>query len=106
MPDTLEWLSRLMDETNPTGEITDPETNIKYGTYYLSYLYQRFNSWETALAAYNAGHNRIAGWLSDTRYSDDGVNLKDIPIEETKNYVNRVLETKKQYQEIYYNGEE
>ena len=29
MPDTLDWLSRLLDEDNPTGEINDPETNIK-----------------------------------------------------------------------------
>ncbi|MBQ1205828.1 MAG: lytic transglycosylase domain-containing protein, partial [Clostridia bacterium] len=42
MPDTLDWLSRLLDEDAPTGEITDPETNIKYGTYYLRHLYDRF----------------------------------------------------------------
>ena len=103
IPDTLDWLSRLLDEAAPTGEITDPETNIKYGTYYLRHLYDRFGSWDTALAAYNAGHGRVGSWLKDSRYSDDGVNLKNIPIEETYNYVNKVNELQKKYQEIYYN---
>ena len=90
MPDTLDWLSRLLDEEAPTGEITDPETNIKYGTYYLRYLCDRFGNLDTALAAYNAGHGRVASWLTNKEYSDDGITLKSIPFEETKNYVNKV----------------
>lgn len=106
MPDTLEWLSRLLDEETPTGDILDPETNIKYGTYYLRHLIDRFGNTETALAAYNAGHGRVANWLKDRRYSDDGKTLKEIPLAETKNYVNRVSGNIKQYKKIYYNGEE
>ena len=90
MPDTLDWLSRLLDEPNPSGNIEDPETNIKYGTYYLKHLMDRFGSWETALAAYNAGHGRVSQWLKDERYSKDGSTLYNIPIEETKNYVNKL----------------
>ncbi len=106
MPDTLDWLSRLLDEDAPTGDITDPETNIKYGTYYLRHLMDRFGSWETAVAAYNAGHGRVANWLSDSRYSDDGTTLTNIPIEETRNYVNRVMSNHEQYKKIYYNSED
>lgn len=105
MPDTMDWLSRLKGESAPTGDIADPKTNIKYGTYYLSYLYDRFGNWETAIAAYNAGHGRVGGWLEDSRYSDDGITLKTIPITETKNYVNRVAAAMQEYTEIYYNGE-
>lgn len=106
MPDTLDWLSRLMGEKEPTGEITDPETNIKYGTYYLHYLINRFGNTDTALAAYNAGHGRVANWLADTGYSDDGKTLKEIPLEETRNYVNRVNKRYDKYKKIYYSGEE
>lgn len=102
MPDTLDWLSRLLGEDYPSGSISDPETNIKYGVYYLRHLYDRFKNWDTALAAYNAGHGRVASWLEDSRYSDDGVILKNIPIEETKNYVNKVNAACQQYKEIYY----
>ena len=106
VPDTLDWLSRLLDEESPTGEITDPETNIKYGTYYLRHLYNRFGCWDTALAAYNAGHGRVGNWLKDSRYSDDGVNLKNIPIEETRNYVNKINNNLKHYKKLYYKEEE
>lgn len=105
MPDTLDWLSRLLGETAPTGDIADPETNIKYGTYYLRHLMDRFDSWDTAIAAYNAGHGRVTNWLTDSRYSDDGVNLKNIPYEETRNYVNRINYNFEQYKKIYYNGD-
>lgn len=106
MPATLDWLSGLLDEESPSGEINDPETNIKYGTFYLSYLYEKFGSWETALAAYNAGHGRVATWLEDSEYSDDGITLKYIPFEETRSYVNRVLSAKEEYYSLYYkNGE-
>lgn len=105
MPDTLDWLSRLLDEEAPTGEISDPETNIKYGTYYLRHLHDRFGSWETAVAAYNAGHGRVGNWLNDSRYTDDGKTLTNIPITETDNYVNTVMENYENYKKIYYNGE-
>ena len=106
MPDTVDWLSRVMGESAPDTEISNPEVNIKYGTYYIRHLYDRFGDWDTAIAAYNAGHGRVGGWLSDERYSDDGVTLKLIPITETKNYVNRVKETQNQYKTLYYNGED
>ncbi|MBR6562366.1 MAG: lytic transglycosylase domain-containing protein [Clostridia bacterium] len=105
MPDTLDWLSRLIGEETPT-DIFDPETNVKYGTYYLRHLYDRFGSWETALAAYNAGHGRVAEWLNDSRYSDDGQMLTEIPISETRNYVNKVMGNFDTYNKLYYNGEE
>jgi soluble lytic murein transglycosylase len=106
MPDTLDWLSRLLDEEAPTGEITDPETNIKYGTYYLRYLCDRFGNLDTALAAYNAGHGRVASWLTNKEYSDDGITLKSIPFEETKNYVNKVTSDYNTYKKLYYKDED
>lgn len=106
MPDTLDWLARLLDEEAPTGEITDPETNIKYGTYYLRHLYDRFGNWDTAIAAYNAGHGRVALWLKNSEYSDDGITLKKIPFEETKNYVNKVTGNYNTYKKLYYNDED
>ncbi len=103
MPETFEWVSRnLLKEPEPTGDIMDPETNIKYGTYYLRYLKNRFGNWETAIAAYNAGHNRVDSWLDDSRYSDDGETLKHIPIKETENYVRKVFKSRDEYAKIYY----
>ncbi|MBO4452475.1 MAG: lytic transglycosylase domain-containing protein [Clostridia bacterium] len=104
MPDTFSWLSRLMKVEEQPDMISDPETNIRYGVYYLHHLYNRFGgvSWDTALAGFNAGHGRVGNWLKDSRYSDDGTTLKYIPIEETSNYVEKVNRIKEVYEELYY----
>ncbi len=107
MPETYDWISDKLGETVTADYRNDPETSIRYGTYYLSYLYQRFGDWQTAVAAYNAGPNRVSEWLKDERYSDDGKTLKAIPYNETKNHVKKVFDSKKQYEQIYYeNGED
>ncbi len=105
MPDTFQWIAKRIDMDLENSDITDPETNIKCGTYYLGYLYQRFENWETCLAAYNAGPNKVSNWLSDSRYSDDEKSLKNIPITETRNYVNRVSAAEKEYVKLYYKGD-
>lgn len=102
MPDTYDWLSRIIDESYAEGDIYIPENNIKYGVAYLSYLYKRFGNWDTTIAGYNAGHGAVSRWLPDTRYSDDRVTLKKIPIEETSNYVVKVNKVKEIYIELYF----
>ena len=108
MPATFEWLTDdILREHLGIGMLYDPETNIKYGTYYLSRLYNRFGDWDTALAAYNGGEGNISEWLKDKKYSDDGIKLKTdkIPDEfsETKNYVKKVNTALKKYKELYNN---
>lgn len=106
MPETFVWLTNdILHDSHEVGMLYDPETNIKYGTYYLSRLYGRFGSWDTALAAYNGGEGNVSDWLKDKKYSDDGVNLKidKIPSQfnETKNYVKKVNNYCKKYKELY-----
>lgn len=79
----------------------EPDTNIMMGCYYLSYLMERFSATDTALAAYNAGPSTVDGWLSDTSYSDDGKNLKDIPYKETKDYLVKIKLYKRIYERLY-----
>lgn len=98
---TFEWLQTKTGETLETSALYNPDTNIKYGTYLLGWLYGRYGSWPTAWAAYNAGIGRVNGWLEDSRYSKDG-ELYDIPIEETKNYVRRVGEEREEYLRLYF----
>ena len=64
MPDTFEWLVSLTKDGYEKGMLYDPETNIKYGTYYLSYLYLKYNDWKTVSAAYNAGPSAVDEWLA------------------------------------------
>lgn len=96
MPATFEDLCRRMGEQYNESLLYDPEVNIKYGTFYLSYLYSRYGVWETVFAAYNAGYGRVDGWLDNPDISTDG-RLENIPFEETKNYVERVSDARKVY---------
>ena len=89
-PDTFQWVSMLMKQTADPGMLYDPETNIRYGTYLLSYLYARYNRWDTVFAAYNAGMTRVDGWLTDEAYTDGDGRLTRIPFKETAKYVERV----------------
>ena len=103
MPDTFDWLTGLAGEKEGEGGATDPEANIRRGVCYLKYLHGIFgsDSWETEIAAYNAGQGRVAKWLADPQYSDDGVTLKNIPITETANHVEKVAGARKKYVKLY-----
>ncbi|MBE6605597.1 MAG: lytic transglycosylase domain-containing protein [Ruminococcaceae bacterium] len=98
-PDTYDWLLYLRGEEK-TRELDDIRTNIDFGTYFLSYLYKKFGNWDTVFAAYNAGMNRVSGWLEDPAYSD-GITLTYIPFSETRNYVDKVGNTIIKYKQIY-----
>lgn len=76
----------------------DPRYNVEIGAAYLAEMVDRFGgSYVLAIAAYNAGPGRVAGWVRD--FGDprgNGVDVIDwietMPIYETRNYVQRVLE--------------
>lgn len=101
-PDTFEWLQLLKGEKLEDGMLYDPNTNIKYGAYLLSYLFNEFGDWETAHAAYNAGLSRVRGWLADERYGGEDGKLKEIPFEETREYVKKISDAESAYKKLYY----
>ncbi len=104
MPDTFKWLVEKTGEKVTDEDIYDPEINIKYGTYYVSILYDKLNNWDHVYAAYNAGLTNVNKWLSDDRYSKDGI-LTEIPFEETANHVIKIQEAREKYIELYDLGE-
>lgn len=102
-PETFRWLCEYTDIGGEYDEslLYDARTNIKYGTYFMSYLYDKFGSWEVAHAAYNAGMNRVSTWLKDERISKDG-ELINIPIAETRRYIEKINKAKEVYFETYF----
>ena len=101
-PETFVWLcEKNSDTSNDPNLLYTPDVNIRYGTYYLDMLYSEFGSWETVLAAYNAGPANVRKWLKDPEYSENGV-LTNIPFKETREYVEKVLEAKNKYTELYF----
>ncbi len=102
MPETGEWIAKKMPLENYSEEkLKDPETNIKMGCWYLKYLLDKFDGDLTlVLAGYNAGPNRVAQWLDDEKYSEDG-KLTNIPYQETEDYVKKVQNAREVYKSYY-----
>lgn len=106
-PDTLEWIALKNGESVADIEATlfDPQENIRFGCMLISAHVEEFQDVSVALAAYNAGRGRVLGWLADPNYSADGKRLDRIPFDETRDYINQVIQTQKIYQVLYYKEE-
>lgn len=80
----------------------EPEYNIILGVSYLSLMHQLFDNDEIlALAAYNAGPNRLRSWLAEGVWDGSWENRQQIPYRETRNYLDKVSRYKARYQKLY-----
>ena len=106
MPDTAEWIAGKMKISGYAFDrMFDPESNISFGCWYLKYLSGLFQGDPVCVAcAYHAGQGQVNAWLSDSRYSSDGVtlNLDRLLDGPTKTYAGRVIRTYGIYQALYY----
>ncbi|MBR0449581.1 MAG: lytic transglycosylase domain-containing protein [Clostridia bacterium] len=91
-----------LDEKIDVDALFDPEISIRYGVYYLRYLFNEFQSWSTAIAAYDAGESTVKEWLDNIKYSSDRKNLTSIPEKETAAYVKKVNGAISYYKTTYY----
>jgi soluble lytic murein transglycosylase len=95
LPETARFIS---ERGSVGGDYRDPETNIRMGTWYLGYLqYQYKGDERLALAAYNSGEGQVDEWISESGFDV----ARDIPFEETREYVENVLKVRKTYAELY-----
>jgi soluble lytic murein transglycosylase len=96
-PSTAQLIEKLSGgQTFNFDDLSDPDINIRYGTFYLHYLIQKFGDNEiAALAAYNAGESNVVAW------GGSSLSLDDIPFPETRDYVENVLEKRDEYARHY-----
>jgi soluble lytic murein transglycosylase len=74
------------------GNLLNPAYNLRAGCSYLAQIIHEFNgNLEQALAAYNAGPDRVHEWLNGHTYSEDAEFVESIPFPETRAYVETVL---------------
>ena len=72
--------------------LTNPQSNIRLGTTYLGQMADRYGGNRVlATAAYNAGPHRVDAWLPQVGDLDARVWIENIPFNETRGYVRRVL---------------
>ena len=106
MPDTAEWVAHKLGEDGADysfNNLYDPETNIRFGTWYLGYLSRRFGGDATKIVcAYHAGQGNVDSWLKNPQYSADGVTLDVIPTQDTATYASRVLRARDVYRKYYF----
>ena len=107
MPETAAWIAYQLGETpeEASGDIKnlrDPETNIRYGTWYLAELMEEFKGNDVlALAAYNAGRGNVHEWIKENHWNENFSDVDKIPYAETRDYVKRVLHCRKKYKKLY-----
>jgi peptidoglycan lytic transglycosylase len=73
-------------------DLTNPEINVRYGSWYLRHLLDKYGDEETALAAFNAGQGNVDTWRREG---------KGVAFAETRHYVDRVQELKQIYRDAY-----
>ncbi len=101
LPSTAEWIAQYNKFDFSEEKLFQPYFNIELGTCYLKYLINIFDDEKNGICAYNAGIGNVQKWLMNKEYSDDGLHLKEIPFEETDNYLNRVYKNYYYYKNRY-----
>lgn len=96
-PETARDIERLSGgQTFVLEDLSNPDINIRYGTFYLRHLLDVFDGNEVAaLAAYNAGPGNAAEW------GGSGMEIGDIEFSETRGYVEQVLDKREEYRRKY-----
>ncbi|WP_034424465.1 lytic transglycosylase domain-containing protein [Thermanaerosceptrum fracticalcis] len=103
MPETGEWIAREIKLGDYTEDkLFQPQYNIPMGIWYLSYLDKVFKGdLPKLLASYNAGERKVKKWLNEGIWTGKLQDIDQIPYEETRKYVERVLFDYQVYKRIY-----
>ncbi len=96
-PAAADTIERLSGATSfELDDLSNPEINIRYGTFLLKELLERYDGDEAAaLAGYNAGPGNADEW------GGSGLTVEEIPFPETRAYVEEVLEKQREYRREY-----
>jgi soluble lytic murein transglycosylase len=97
LPKTARRLARSMRLPFSRAKLLQPEYNLELGTKYLADLLKTFGNTEAALAAYDAGEDRVPSWQAERKYEETAEFVDSIPFTETREYVQIV----KRNAEIY-----
>jgi len=102
MPRTAQPMAEVRGLEFRGGELLDePIANLQIGTSFLASLMAEFRDPRLALAAYNAGPGRLRQWWQARRTDDIEAFVEQIPYDETRQYVKRVMLSWEEYRRIY-----
>jgi len=103
MPSTAQSIAvSIGDKAYSDEYLLDPEKNIQYGTWYLASLQKLFTNNRTlVIAAYNGGRGHVQEWIKSGQIDPENIRQEDIPFKETRDYVERVLNSYQKYIKLY-----
>lgn len=94
-------LARLRKVRYTRASLFDPNINIELGMLYISDLFRSTGAPEYAVAAYNAGDDRLALWKAERAYEEVPEFVESIPFTETREYVQIVIRNASMYRKLY-----
>ena len=84
-----------------TNQLFTPAINLQLGTHYFRSTVDKFGAVEYALAAYNAGDDRVQEWQGMAKYRDVAEFVESIPFTETRDYVQAIVRNANMYRLLY-----
>ena len=100
MPSTAEYIALKSGIKYDSARLTEPRYNIILGTAYFAYLLEIFGDTDTTICAYNAGPNKVQEWLSNSKYSKNGV-LLSTPYPATNYYLAKIRQNVQIYTKFF-----
>jgi soluble lytic murein transglycosylase len=102
-PATAKFVEHLSGgSTFTVADLSTPQVNIAYGTFYLRYLLNRYGGNQAlALAAYNGGEGNVDRWVDAARQRGQALSIDAIPFGETRAYVRAVQSAAGEYRNTY-----
>jgi len=82
-------------------QLFTPSMNLQLGTRYFRSMVDKFGAFEYALAAYNAGSDRVQDWQGYGKYRDVQEFVESIPFTETREYVQAIMRNANLYRQLY-----
>lgn len=101
LPKTAAPLSHRIRMRYSEERLFDPPYNLRLGTLYFSDLLKTFHSAEAALAAYNAGDDRVTLWQTGQNYAELPEFVESIPFSQTRQYVEIIMRNATIYRQLY-----
>lgn len=93
LPDTAKGIAlRTGGDRFVVSDLRNPEINVRYGSWYLDHLRERYGDLSTTLAAYHAGPGNVDSWRAEGG---------GIAFPETRDYVRQVFEARRAYRDAY-----
>jgi soluble lytic murein transglycosylase len=104
LPKTGKLLARQLKVRYTKNKLFEPDFNLQVGMVYVTGLLHWSGAPEYALAAFNAGEERISAWRAERNYEEIPELVESIPFTETRDYVQIVLRNAEVYRMIYGTG--